>query len=87
MTTSPPTPEIQIWHIDGFVPYARNPRKNDAVVDRICGSIREYGFVTSAMPSSMAALRRKSPSITVPSAFARIGTRFQSELFASLLEG
>jgi hypothetical protein len=29
------------------------------------------------MPSLMAALRRKSPSITVPSVFARIGTRFQ----------
>jgi len=44
MTTSPPTTEIQIWAIDRFVPYARNPRKNDAVVDRMCGSIREFGF-------------------------------------------
>lgn len=25
-------------------PYPRNPRKNDAAVDRICGSIREFGF-------------------------------------------
>ena len=24
--------------------YARNPRKNDAVVDRMCSSIREFGF-------------------------------------------
>jgi ParB-like chromosome segregation protein Spo0J len=24
--------------------YARNPRKNDAAVDRMCGSIREFGF-------------------------------------------
>ena len=44
MITSPPTIEIQIWHIDRFVPYARNPRKNDAVVDRMCASIREFGF-------------------------------------------
>src|SRR5271156_6154389 len=24
--------------------YARNPRKNDSVVDRMCSSIREFGF-------------------------------------------
>ena len=30
--------------IDRFVPYARNPRKNDAAVDRMCASIREFGF-------------------------------------------
>jgi hypothetical protein len=36
--------EIQIWPIDKLVFYARNPRKNDAVVDRMCGSIREFGF-------------------------------------------
>ena len=42
---SPPPPfEIQAWPIDRFVPYARNPRKNDAAVDRMCGSIREFGF-------------------------------------------
>jgi DNA modification methylase len=32
------------WPIDKFIPYARNPRKNDAAVDRMCASIREYGF-------------------------------------------
>jgi len=26
-------PDIQIWHIDKLVLYARNPRKNDAAVD------------------------------------------------------
>jgi len=36
--------EIQIWSIDKLVFYARNPRKNDAAVDRMCGSIREFGF-------------------------------------------
>jgi len=36
--------EIQTWPIDRFVLYARNPRKNDAVVDRMCSSIREFGF-------------------------------------------
>jgi DNA modification methylase len=39
-----PALEIQIWPIDRLVLYARNPRKNDAVVDRMCSSIREFGF-------------------------------------------
>jgi ParB-like chromosome segregation protein Spo0J len=33
--------QIQIWPIDRLVFYARNPRKNDAAVDRMCASIRE----------------------------------------------
>jgi hypothetical protein len=36
--------EIQIWPINRFILYGRNPRKNDAVVDRMCSSIREFGF-------------------------------------------
>src|SRR6202140_1525431 len=36
--------EIRIWPIDKLVGYARNPRKNNAAVDRMCGSIREFGF-------------------------------------------
>jgi hypothetical protein len=38
------TLEIQIWPIDRLVLYARNPRKNDAAVERMCASIREFGF-------------------------------------------
>src|ERR1035437_8024208 len=45
MTTSPPLQmEIQSWPTDKFVFYARNPRKNDAAVDRMCSSLREFGF-------------------------------------------
>src|SRR5580765_3329931 len=36
--------EIETWNIDRFVPYARNPRKNDSAVDRMSASIREFGF-------------------------------------------
>jgi hypothetical protein len=36
--------EIQIRQIDQLVLYARNPRRNDAAVDQMCGSIREFGF-------------------------------------------
>jgi DNA modification methylase len=36
--------QIQIWSIDRLVFYARNPRKNDAAVDNMCASIREFGF-------------------------------------------
>ena len=35
---------IEQWPIERLVEYPRNPRKNDAVVDRMCGSIREFGF-------------------------------------------
>src|SRR5579859_3973105 len=34
----------ETWSIDRLIPYARNPRKNDAAVDRMCSSIREFGF-------------------------------------------
>jgi hypothetical protein len=37
--------QIVYWPVSKLVRYIRNPRKNDTVVDRICGSIREYGFV------------------------------------------
>src|SRR5579872_3714041 len=43
-TTASQTFQIQIWPIDRLVFYARNPRKNDAAVDRMCSSIREFGF-------------------------------------------
>src|SRR6266404_1461246 len=36
--------EIRIWPVDRLVGYTRNPRKNTAAVDRMCGSIREFGF-------------------------------------------
>jgi ParB-like chromosome segregation protein Spo0J len=35
---------IELWPIDRLVPYANNPRKNDAAVDRMCASIAEFGF-------------------------------------------
>src|SRR3989440_5405819 len=44
MITSPQQMEIQSWAIDRLVFYARNPRKNDGAVDRMCSSMREFGF-------------------------------------------
>ena len=44
MLAQPVETRIESWPIDKLIPYARNPRKNDAVVDRMCGSIREFGF-------------------------------------------
>src|SRR5690242_15847568 len=35
---------VETWAIDRLVFYARNPRRNDAAVDRMCGSLREFGF-------------------------------------------
>src|SRR5215472_10983867 len=36
--------QVKIWPIDRFVPYPRNPGKNSAAVDRMCASMREFGF-------------------------------------------
>ena len=44
MLTQATAQRTEIWSIEKFVPYARNPRKNDAAVDRMCSSIREFGF-------------------------------------------
>ena len=52
MITSPPPTQVQIWSVDRFVPYARNPRKNDAAVDRMCSSIREFGFKVPVLARS-----------------------------------
>jgi DNA methylase/ParB-like nuclease domain len=38
------TLKIEFWPIESFIPYARNARHNDDVVDRMVGSIQEYGF-------------------------------------------
>jgi len=36
--------QIENWPIERMVEYPRNPRKNDKAVDRMCASIREFGF-------------------------------------------
>jgi len=36
--------QIQIWSVDRLIPYCRNPRRNDAAIDRMVASIREFGF-------------------------------------------
>ena len=35
---------VETWPIERLVPYCRNPRKNDAQVDRMASAIREFGF-------------------------------------------
>ena len=44
MTCQPTAQRTELWPIDKLVFYARNPRKNDSAVDRMCSSIREFGF-------------------------------------------
>jgi hypothetical protein len=36
--------KVEQWPIERLIEYARNPRKNDAVVDQMAGAIREFGF-------------------------------------------
>lgn len=43
MSTEVPI-QIHSWPIEEIVVYARNPRKNDAAVDRMCASIIQFGF-------------------------------------------
>lgn len=35
---------VEQWPIERLIPYCRNPRKNDAQVDRMASAIREFGF-------------------------------------------
>jgi DNA modification methylase len=35
---------LQNWPIGRLIEYARNPRRNDEVVDRMCAAIAEFGF-------------------------------------------
>jgi len=35
---------IELWPIDKLIPYARNPRKNDHVIDKMVAAIQEFGF-------------------------------------------
>jgi ParB-like chromosome segregation protein Spo0J len=43
MLVNSATLNAESWPVDRLRPYDRNPRKNDAVVDQMCGSIREFG--------------------------------------------
>src|SRR5260370_20548075 len=52
MTTQPMAKHIEHWPLDKLVFYARNPRKNDVAVDRMCGSIREFGFKVPVLARS-----------------------------------
>src|ERR1017187_437319 len=44
MFSQPTVQRTELWPIERLVFYARNPRKNDAAVDRMAASIREFGF-------------------------------------------
>lgn len=41
---SPTSLRVESWPIDRPIPYARNPRQNDASVDTVASSIAEFGF-------------------------------------------
>jgi len=44
MLSPSPAQNVEYWPIERLVEYSRNPRKNDGAVDRMCSSIREFGF-------------------------------------------
>lgn len=41
--------KIVYWPIEKLKHYAKNPRKNDAAVERMCASIREFGFAVPVL--------------------------------------
>ncbi len=43
---------IENWPVSKFIPYARNPRKNDEVVDKMVAAIKEFGFRIPIMATS-----------------------------------
>ena len=36
--------KVELTEIGRVIPYARNPRKNDAAIAKVAASIKEYGF-------------------------------------------
>src|SRR5215831_17515317 len=48
-------PHLQLVYrrLDQLIPYASNPRKNDRAVDRMCDSIREFGFRVPVLATSL----------------------------------
>ena len=44
--------QIHDWKVDALIPYARNPRKNDHVVNDIAAAIREFGFRVPVLAKS-----------------------------------
>lgn len=47
-----PRLKVAYWPIAKLQPYARNPRKNDGAVDRMCKSIQEFGFTIPVLARS-----------------------------------
>jgi hypothetical protein len=47
MTSPAIAQNIEYWPVERLVEYPRNPPKNDTAVDRMCSSIREFGFKIS----------------------------------------
>jgi ParB-like chromosome segregation protein Spo0J len=35
---------VETWPLERLIPYARNPRKNDSAVGKMCSAIKEFGF-------------------------------------------
>src|SRR5258706_13903175 len=52
MLTHPIAQQIEQWPLSRFVPYARNPRKNDHAVYRMAASIVEFGFKVPVLARS-----------------------------------
>ena len=75
---------VEAWPVARLIPYARNPRRNDEAVDRMCAAIREFGFRIPVVARSdgtvvdghlrlKAAQRLGLPEVPVVSRLCKIG--------------
>jgi len=51
MFSQPTVQRTELWPIERLVYYARNPRKNDSAVDRMCSSIRDLDSKFQCSPA------------------------------------
>lgn len=51
-----PSTSIVTFPLERLIPYARNPRKNDDAVQRMVGSIRQFGFKIPILARSSGAV-------------------------------
>lgn len=53
--------QVELRPIDELKPYEQNPRQNDAAVDAVAKSIREYGFRQPIVVDAEGVMLRQRP--------------------------
>jgi hypothetical protein len=75
MRSEPLPLATEVWPLSRFVEYERNPRKNDAAVDRMCASIREFGFKIPCVVRELLPATSRFRQVHVPVSRQVLSTR------------